>query len=114
MHHGVMKGGLLALLLSLAPAAALAAQSQADRADPSLAGQDMSDERTVPGAPRLPLALEPNPSAPVTDDERESILVGAVRVEGATALAPSAFAAAIEPYLGRPLSAADLRSLATD
>src|SRR5688572_22337573 len=99
MHHGVMKGALLALLLTLAPAAARAAQSQANRADPSLAGQETDDERAAP-APRLPLALEPNPTAPATEDDGESILVGAVRVEGATALAPSAFAPAIEPYLG--------------
>jgi len=41
-------------------------------------------------------------------------VIGAVRVDGATILQPSAFASAIEPYLGRQLSGADLRQLATD
>jgi hemolysin activation/secretion protein len=44
----------------------------------------------------------------------EIVVAGAIRVEGATELAPATFAPAIEPYLGRPLSPDDLRALARD
>lgn len=42
-----------------------------------------------------------------------SVFVAAIRVDGAQALPPEAFADAIEPYLGRTLSPADLRALTT-
>ncbi len=38
----------------------------------------------------------------------------AIRVQGATALPPSAFARTIEPYVGRTLAPADLQALASD
>jgi hemolysin activation/secretion protein len=112
MHHGVIKGAMLALLLILAPAAAHA-QPAADRADPSIAGARNGDE-PLPQAPNSPLRIAPHPPAAADQAGAETVLVGAVRVEGAVALPPAAFAPAIEPFLGRPLTPADLRGLATE
>jgi hemolysin activation/secretion protein len=122
MHHGVIKRALFALLLILAPAAAHADPSNAahpgpsgaDRADPSIAGGRPGDERPDPARPRPSLRMAPDQPAEAQNGPEESILIGAVRVEGATALAPAVFAPAIEAYLGRPLGPAELRSLATD
>jgi hemolysin activation/secretion protein len=112
MIHGV-KAGVFALLMVLVPGAALADPPAADRADPSVARGTFNDDTVAqPNRSRLP-RIESGAQAPAADTGGESILVGAVRVEGATALPPSAFAPAIEPWLGRPLSPADLRNLAT-
>ncbi|HWT13253.1 MAG TPA: ShlB/FhaC/HecB family hemolysin secretion/activation protein [Allosphingosinicella sp.] len=105
----------LAAAALLAPWAAPAAEAQHpdDRSDAAIAS---GEEREAEG-PR-----PAGPSAPSVGRTRRAVsraafppfVAGAIRVEGATALAPQAFAAAIEPYLGRQLSPADLRSLAGD
>src|SRR5687767_6898560 len=112
MHHGVIKGAMLALLLISAPTAA-DAQPAADRADPSIAGARSGDE-ALPQVPRAPLRIAPHRPAEADQAGAETVLVGAVRVDGAVALPPAVFAPAIEPFLGRPLSPTDLRGLATE
>src|SRR5688500_13842140 len=88
MHHGVIKGAMLALLLIIAPAAAHA--------------RPASDGAT------------PNRPEPAAGPSAGSIVIAAVRVEGAGTLSEASFAAAVEPYLHRPLLPADLRGLATE
>jgi hemolysin activation/secretion protein len=113
MFHGVMRVTALALsLLILAPCAAHAAQSPADRADPSVAREQLNQERVTPANARQAPRIEQ--SAPGSLAAFAPFVVGAVRVEGATMLRPSVFAPAIEPYLGRELGPAELRALATD
>ena len=108
---------LLAGTALLAPAAAHAADlvpPPVDRADPSLVERQLgNDERRTqqPAAPALPIAPAQG-DAPA--QAGPPLVAGAIRVDGATALPPAAFAAAIEPYLGRPLGPEELRALAHD
>ncbi len=113
MFHGVMRvTALAASLLILAPAAAFAAQSPVDRADPSVAREQLTQERPAPANTRQAPRIEQSASGPLA--AFAPFVVGAVRVEGTTMLRPSIFAPAIEPYLGRELGPAELRALATD
>src|SRR6185503_10775088 len=65
----------------------------------------------APAPVRAPVQVQaPAPAAPMA--AVGTVLVGAVHVEGAVALPASAFSPAIEPFLGRQLSPADLASLA--
>jgi len=112
------RSALLAGAALLAPAVARAAghadlQPPVDRADPSVVGRQLGDEERRAPAPTtaLPIATAQGESAA---PEGPPIVAGAIRVDGATALPPSTFAAAIEPYLGRPLGGEDLRALARD
>jgi hemolysin activation/secretion protein len=102
-----------ALLMPGAAAAADMAQPPVDRADPSLVERQLGNEerRPQPAAPALP-AAPARPESAVS--EGPPIVAGAIRVDGATALPPSAFAAAIEPWLGRPLGPEELRALVRD
>src|SRR3954468_7289955 len=86
-------------------------QNPVDRADPSVVERQLGiEERHLqPPAAPLPAALARGDAAV---PEGPPIVAGAIRIDGATALPPSAFAAAIEPWLGRPLGAAELRTLA--
>ena len=111
MFHGVRRAAALAaLLLSLASPAW--AQSAADRADPSVVREEMRDERNAPPETKRNVRIEERASG--TAASFQPVVIGAVRIEGAVVLRPGDFAPAIEPYLGRQLSAADLRRLATD
>gem|GEM_PF-3809983 len=113
MFNGVMRVTALALsLMILAPSAAHAAQSPVDRADPSVAREQLNQERPAPVNSRQTPRIEQSASGPLA--AFTPFVVGAVRVQGATILRPSAFAPAIEPYLGRELGPAELRALATD
>ena len=87
------------------------AHTPEDQADPAVVAQQMQDERTPEhrSAPRV-IA----PSGIPTVGPSQSYLVGAVRVEGARALPLSAFAAVIDPFLGRELSPRELRALASE
>jgi hemolysin activation/secretion protein len=114
MLHGVTKGALLAaLLLILVPGGADAEQSPADRADVSVIRDELGEEPPAPSDRSPSLRVEGSDAAPQAAGG-DAMLVGAIRVEGATLLTPAAFAPAIEPYLGRPLGPSDLRGLATD
>jgi hemolysin activation/secretion protein len=102
-----------ALLGAGAASAADVVQNPVDRADPSVVERQLGPDEHRSQAPTAP-AL-PAPAAGETQvQEGPPIVAGAIRVDGATALPPSAFAAAIEPYLGRPLGGAELRALARD
>jgi len=107
-----------ALLVAAAAAAPLPAtardlQDPVDQADPSVAGEEIQ-------AQEHPTPLNGNVALPNAPTERrgaasvEPIVAGAIRIEGATELAPAVFASAIEPYLGRPLGAEELGALAGD
>ncbi len=100
---------LTAALLLAVPTAA-AAQTPVDQADPSVVEEQLlPDERQPRSSPDTAL-----PAAPPRRDAvapTEIVVAGAIRIEGATELAPAAFAAAIEPYLGRALGPDDLRAL---
>ena len=109
-RHTLLAGAALA-----APAAAFAdpAQPPVDRADPSVVERQLGNEERSPPPPATSL-----PAAPAQREaaapEGPPIVAGAIRVDGATMVPPAAFAAAIEPYLGRPLGPDDLRALAGD
>ena len=98
------------MLLGFVPAAVMA-QSQTDRADPSLMRQEMRDQRPAPAPMRQSIRIQPQADGG-TSAQVGAVMVGAVHVEGAVALPASVFGPAIEPFLGRQLSPADLRQLA--
>jgi hemolysin activation/secretion protein len=110
LRHDFIGRALLAAALLVMPAAALA--QPADRADPALARPEAAEDRAAPAATRAPVPVELAETR--TAAAGDAILAGAIRVEGATLLPTAAFAPAVQPYLGRPLGAADLRRLATD
>ena len=93
-------------------ASAPAYQNAADQADPSVIRDELrQDERSQP-KPRAPLEIGRSQagSTAITGD----VVVGAIRIEGASALPPPAFATVIENYVGRTLSGQDLTALASD
>lgn len=104
---------LLAGMLAFgAIASAPAYQTSSDQADPSVIEEELrQDERA---SPRSRPSIEINSPRAGTSAITEDVVVGAIRVEGASALPPAAFAPVIENYVGRTLSGADLTSLASD
>lgn len=106
-------GIAVAALLLPAAAAAADAQNPIDRSDPAVAAEELG-ERERPAnrsdTPALPPVAAPAPSAPAV----QPFVVGAVRVEGAVAIPPAAFAPAIEPWLGRRVGREELAALARD
>jgi hemolysin activation/secretion protein len=100
----------------LMPCAALAAdlQSPVDRSDPSVIAEEEERRAEPPRPPPGEAPAAPRAGEPDTMASFQPFVAGAIRVEGATMLSPSRFAPAIEPYLGRPLGADDLRALARD
>jgi hemolysin activation/secretion protein len=93
-------------------ASADAYQTAVDQADPSVVREELRQEDP----------MQPKPSSPVSIDRPQAgssaissdILVGAIRIEGASALPPSAFAPVIEQFVGRTLTGRDLASLASE
>ncbi len=108
LRHDFIRRALLAAALFAMPAAA-AAQSS-DRADPSLARQQEMEEGAEPAAVPRPVAVAAA-QGPATAD---TVFARSIRVNGATVLPAAAFDTAVQPYLGRPLGASELRRLATD
>src|SRR5437868_2943685 len=109
------RAALLAGAALLAPEAARAGdilQNPVDRADPSVVQRQLAPEERRQ-APPTPLTVAPARSEAAVP-EGPPIVAGAIRVDGATILPPATFAAAIEPYLGRPLGPEDLRALVRD
>lgn len=96
-------------LSAMSQGVAAAPQNRLDRADPAIIEQSLPD---------VPDKTKSAPETATADAEvgevalATNVMVGAVRVEGATALAPADFAPAIEPYIGQNLDPAGLRSLA--
>lgn len=102
----------LAALIALAPGAVLAAQGPVDHADPAVIREEAVRPETRSDAhAKIPVMAE-TANAGVGLDA--GILAGAIRVDGAMALPPAAFAPVISSYVGRTLSGADLRKLASD
>jgi hemolysin activation/secretion protein len=107
------RAALVAMALAASSPSLASDQDPEDRADPSIAAeQEEADEAARPAR---------RENRPVVRSEAEqasapsqAIVAGAIRVDGATALPQAAYAPAIEPYLGRQLSPADLRALARD
>lgn len=95
-----------------APAAAEEAQTPVDRADPAIVREEEERPAAPPQRGAAP-GVEPPPDG-IAAISAAPLVAGAIRVEGAETLAPSDFAEAIEPYLGRPLGAIELRSLLRD
>lgn len=116
MGHSILRGfgkALIAAAALLSPWSALASESQTpvDRADPAVTEEEL-DRRDEERARQnqAPAVAEPAPRGGMTS--LRPFVAGAIRVEGATALPPSYFTPAIEPYLGRELTEDDLRALA--
>jgi hemolysin activation/secretion protein len=95
--------------VALSPWGAAQAQTQLNRADPSIL------ERVLPQAIEAPPATAPTlsiTSKPAKPDARvEPRLASAIIVEGANEIARSRFSETLAPYLGRDLSGADLKTL---
>ena len=53
-------------------------------------------------------------TAPAAIELEQAVVVGAIRVEGATVTPPAAFAPIIDAYVGRTLSSADLKALVSE
>jgi hemolysin activation/secretion protein len=103
--------GTVAALLASAPAMASDQRDPVDRTDASVISEDAArSEREQPASPQPGTVARPQ-QVPLGPGLAE-FTAGAIRVEGALALPPAAFASAIEPFLGRELSRADLVSLA--
>ncbi len=104
---------LISAMLAMPEAAfAAAVDAPGDRTDPSLAREQLQDAKPPePRAAERPVLAPRESQAP---ELAQPITVGAIKVEGATVVPVSAFAEAIQPFLGRPLAGADLRALAGD
>lgn len=100
-----------ALFAAALPAPSHAAQDVLDRTDPAVLGKAMRGEDPVDPTSTQPLIAEQSARSPQSGTE--TLLVGAIRVEGSVALPPSAFAPVIEIYVGRTLTPADLSALAS-
>lgn len=92
-----------------------AAQSTTERGDRIEAAARRERARDHQLSPVADAAASPLPLAgPGAAAGSSGVLVGAVRIEGASALSVAVFAPAIERYMGRPLGPAELRQLAGD
>jgi hemolysin activation/secretion protein len=100
------------LAVSMLPSLTHAAQTQVDQADPSVVEDELRHDDRARPKPK-PTITVARPQAGTTSVD-EAVLAGAIRVQGATMLPASAFARAIEAYVGRPLTPNDLQALASD
>jgi hemolysin activation/secretion protein len=101
-----------ALAMGVMASALPATQTPVDQADPSVVEEELrQDERAAPRPKPQVVIARPQAGATAVG---ESIIAGAVRIEGARVLPPRAFAHVIEKYVGRMLSPDDLRALASD
>lgn len=108
--RGWLSAPVLALL-AMAPAEAAVPQSVIDQADPSVVHEELRrpERRDLPRPPR-PIIEE---GGVANAQLSANILVGAIRVEGAEAIAASSYAPVIDAFVGRELSPEDLRALAS-
>jgi hemolysin activation/secretion protein len=91
---------------------ASAPQTAVDQADPAVVEEEFGPDDRVQPRRKNPIAVDrPQAGASAITGE---VIVGAIRVEGASALPPSAFAPVIERYVARTLTGGDLQSLASD
>lgn len=101
---------MAATLMASLPAHAFETQPEVDRSDPALAIEEAADAAAQRPTPPERSDIVAEPYGDVTTPA-QAVLAGAIRVDGATALPQSAFAPAIEPYLGRELTPDELRAL---
>ena len=101
-----------ACLFAAAPLHAAAEQTPVDRADPSVLEEELDEAEPTPRAPRRIL------ETPERDEGRSAIaqpvVAGAIRIDGARAIAQAAFAPVVERYAGRTLAPNELRTLAAE
>jgi hemolysin activation/secretion protein len=103
---------ILTGLLAAVPATAQDRQ-QPDRSDPAIIERELERDET-PRRPRQQPRLDVRTPTPATAAAQgQGVVVGAIRVSGASRVPTAAFAPAIEPFLGRPLVQRDLVALAT-
>ncbi len=96
--------------LSLATPAG-ASQSPVDKANPAVVVEQLR-QKEPERQRQLPPRLET--TAPAAIELDQAVVVGAIRVEGASVIPPAAFAPIIDSYVGRTLSSADLKALVSD
>jgi len=94
------------MLLAAGP---LAAQDALDRTNP--AGQVSREEFTNPAQTPIRIEFQPVLDARLEGGETEVLDVGAILIDGLVAMERADFAAAIEPFAGRPLDRAELVQL---
>lgn len=99
------------LLAAALPAPSHAAQNVLDRTDPAVLGKELKGEE--PGEPPRLRPLIADQSTHAAESGVETLLVGAIRIDGTVALPPAAFAPVIETYAGRTLTPRDLSALAS-
>jgi hemolysin activation/secretion protein len=103
----------LTAALFLAVPTAATGQTSVDQVDPSVVEEQLNANEREPLS-RPDTALPAAPARREAAPPAEIVVAGAIRIDGASELPPAAFAAAIEPYLGRPLGPEDLRALTRD
>lgn len=87
----------------------LAAQDALDRTNP--AGQISRDELAAPSQTRIRIEAQPVLDAPLAGSGSEALDIGAILIDGLVAMDRADFAAAIEPFAGRPLDRGELVQL---
>jgi hemolysin activation/secretion protein len=103
----------MAAFAFLASGAAHAMQANVDQTDPSVVREELRNPDRPDRQRDQPVVTARNAAANVAGPS-EGVVIGAIRIDGATQFRPSAFAPVISSYLGRPLSGDELRKLATD
>jgi len=98
--------GSVFLLLAAGP---LAAQDALDRTNP--ATQVSRDEFTNPSQAPIRIEFQPVLDASLEGGSTEVLDIGAILIDGLVAMDRADFAAAIEPFAGRPLDRAELGQL---
>jgi len=98
--------GSVFLLLAAGP---LAAQDALDRTNP--ATQVSRDEFTNPSQAPIRIEFQPVLDASLEGGSTEVLDIGAILIDGLVAMDRADFAAAIEPFAGRPLDRAELVQL---
>lgn len=94
------------MLLAASP---LAAQDALDRTNP--AGQVVREEQAPPSQSRIRIDVQPVLDAPLVGNDAEALDIGAILIDGLVAMERADFAAAIEPFAGRPLDRGELVQL---
>ena len=102
---------MLCALACAQGASASSTQNPVDRADPSVIEEEFRDDRST--SPKTQPRIQLQGVKPGASQVDEAVVVGAIRVEGATALPHAVFAPVAQSYAGRLLSPQDLEALAS-
>lgn len=104
-----LSGLLLTIGGCLLPSSALA-QSALDRADPGIAERQTPQAEAPDTVKNVSIAVEQNANDSGTSGP--TILAGAIRIEGASAISAAQFSGVIDKYIGQELDAEGLKRLA--